>query len=267
MTNRDSGTDSLNRGEQDLTLSVVSHGHSECLQVLLDELSAQGPSNLRHLIVTHNLPGHGLTVSPNWPFQVSEIRNAEPRGFGANHNQAFQHCSTPFFGVMNPDLDHLPDNLWARLVELAAPPHAGLAYPVLLNLDGTVQDSEREVPTPLSLLKRYTHRPPVPRRDWANAACWVLRREVWQQLGGFDEGYFLYCEDVDFCLRVQLAGLELKRADVRMTHHAQRTSHRQWRYVSLHLRSLWRLWTTPTLYRYLWRLRKTGPVRLPDMGR
>lgn len=251
-----------------LTLSIISHQHDACLHTLLNQLCATSASYLIHVIVTHNVPGAPLPQpAQGWPFRLTEIHNPCPKGFGANHNQAFKHCDTALFGILNPDLEGLTAELWPTLMEQAQRAQTGLAYPVLLNLDGTVQDSEREVPTPLSLLKRYTHRPPVPRRDWANAACWVLRREVWQQLGGFDEGYFLYCEDVDFCLRVQLAGLELKRADVRMTHHAQRTSHRQWRYVSLHLRSLWRLWTTPTLYRYLWRLRKTGPVRLPDMGR
>ena len=249
MANRDSEPASLRRDARDLTLSVVSHGHAECLQVLLHELAAQGPCNLRHLIITHNLPAPGLAVSPDWSFQVSQIHNAEPRGFGANHNQAFQHCSTPFFGVMNPDLDHLPRQLWPRLVELASPPAVGLAYPVLLNLDGTVQDSEREVPTPLSLLKRYTHRPPVPRRDWANAACWVLRREVWQQLGGFDEGYFLYCEDVDFCLRARLAGYPLVRAETVVEHAAQRASSRSWRHLYWHIRSLVRLWASSAFWR------------------
>lgn len=247
---------------------MISHGHDECLGHLLGELASRPCPGLDHLIVTHNIAAPALPrPASGWPFRLTEICNPSPRGFGANHNQAFRHCDTELFGVLNPDLEDLPPSLWETLAEQALRPGIGLAYPVLLNGDGSVQDSEREVPTPWSLLKRYTRRPPVPRRDWANAACWVMRREVWQQLGGFDEGYFLYCEDVDFCLRVQLAGLELQRADVRMTHHAQRTSHRQWRYVSLHLRSLWRLWTTPTLYRYLWRLRQTGPVRLPDMGR
>lgn len=251
-----------------LTLSIISHQHDDCLRTLLDQLCTTSQGRLSHLIITHNVPGTALPrPAQGWPFRLTEIHNPEPLGFGSNHNRAFERCDTALFGILNPDLEGLTTDLWPTLIEQALTPGTGLAYPVLLNLDGSVQDSEREVPTPWALLKRYTHRPPVPRRDWANAACWVMRSEVWQQLGGFDEGYFLYCEDVDFCLRVQLAGLELQRADVRMTHHAQRTSHRQWRYVSLHLRSLWRLWTTPTLYRYLWRLRQTGPVRLPDMGR
>lgn len=252
-----------------LTLSIVSHGHDDCLHTLLRQLAAQPAGRPEHLVVTHNLAGAAALPVPagGWPFRLTEIHNPRPLGFGANHNQAFAHCDSALFGILNPDLEDLPDLLWPPLVQAALRPDVGLAYPVLLNPDGAVQDSEREVPTPLALLKRYTLRPPVPRRDWANAACWVLRREVWQQLGGFDEGYFLYCEDVDFCLRVQLAGLSLARADTRLTHHAQRTSHRQWAYVRLHLQSLWRLWTTPTLYRYLWRLRRTGPVRLPDMGR
>lgn len=242
-----------------LTLSVVSHGHDDCLHTLLAQLAQQHAGVLKHLIVTHNLPEQcsPLPTPPGgWPFELTELHNRSPQGFGHNHNQAFQHCRSRHFGVINPDLEDLPADLWPRLVALADQPGVGCAYPRLLNLDGTVQDSEREIPTPWALLKRYTHRPPVPRRDWVNAACWVLQSDIWRQMGGFDEGYFLYCEDVDFCLRLQTAGWQLARADTHMTHHAQRTSHRQWRYVSLHLRSLLRLWTTPAMYRYQRHLRQ-----------
>lgn len=240
-----------------LTVSVISHGHDDCLRALLRQLAALPPGPLQHVIVTQNLPAPALEPPEGgWPFRLTELQNAQPLGFGANHNRAFLRCDTAFFGVINPDLEDIPLDIWTRLMALAGEPGVGCAYPVLMNLDGSVQDSERNVPTPLSLLKRYTHRPLERHRDWVNAACWVLRVEVWRQMGGFDERYFLYCEDVDFCLRLQVAGWRLARVPCRMTHHAQRSSHRRLYYVTLHVRSLFRLWTTAPLYRYLfWRRR------------
>lgn len=234
-----------------LTLSVISHGHEDCLRTLLTQLARTADGGaLQHVIVTHNLPAAPLAIpTDGWPFRLTERHNPQPAGFGTNHNRAFALCDTPFFGVLNPDLEDLTEQLWPRLLAVAALPGVGCAYPLLRNLDGSVQDSERAVPTPLSLWRRYTRRRPE-RRDWVNAACWVLRSEVWQQLGGFDEGYFLYCEDVDFCLRLQLAGYRLERAATELTHHAQRSSHRRLRYVALHLGSLWRLWRTAPFYRF-----------------
>jgi N-acetylglucosaminyl-diphospho-decaprenol L-rhamnosyltransferase len=61
---------------------------------------------------------------------------------------------------------------------------------------------------------------------------------------GFDEGYFMYCEDVDLCLRLRLQGLTLSKAPARVIHAGQRNSHRRLRHLMWHLRSLLRLWTS-----------------------
>ena len=78
-----------------------------------------------------------------------------------------------------------------------------------------------------------------------NAACLVLPQPVWQALKGFDEAYFMYCEDVDLCLRLRLAGLALVRAPAQVVHAGQRASHRRWAHLQWHVRSLLRLWCSP----------------------
>ena len=66
------------------------------------------------------------------------------------------------------------------------------------------------------------------------------------EVGGFDERYHMYCEDVDLCLRLRGGGWRLARADAAVVEHAaRRGSHRQWRHLGWHLRSLWRLWRSP----------------------
>jgi GT2 family glycosyltransferase len=87
--------------------------------------------------------------------------------------------------------------------------------------------------------------------DWASAAFWVVPSTVYSKLGGFDENFFMYCEDVDFCLRMQLRGWRLVQVPVRARHLAHRGSHRQWRYLGWHIRSLLRLWAGQPLRQYL----------------
>jgi GT2 family glycosyltransferase len=68
---------------------------------------------------------------------------------------------------------------------------------------------------------------------------------VFAALGGFDERYFMYYEDVDLCARVREAGLDVRLDPAaRAVHAAQRDSHRRPRYLAWHLRSMLRFWTS-----------------------
>jgi len=105
--------------------------------------------------------------------------------------------------------------------------------------------------TPLALVRRRLFRRHDTRVDWISAAFWLVSAPVFRQLGGFDERFFMYCEDTDFCLRMQLAGFGFKRAGASVVHQARRGSGIEGRHLAWHLRSLLRLWTTPVLWRYL----------------
>ncbi len=238
-----------------LTVSLVSHGHSAFLPDLLQQLARTGAGLIARVVLTHNLPAAALpdpVTSPAkpWPFQLTQLHNAVPQGFGANHNQAFALADTPLFCVLNPDVA-LPDpRLWTALCDAARAPGVGCAYPVLLNADGSRQDNARALPTPWALLRRRVLGRHEQQIDWASAALWVLPTAAFARLGGFDERYFMYCEDVDLCLRLQLQGLRLAGVDAQALHYAQRDSHRQWQHLRWHLRSLWRLWRSPSYRAY-----------------
>lgn len=235
-----------------LTVSVVSHGHDSWLPGLLQQLATTGAGSIAHVVLTHNVPAREpLAVPADWPFVLTQLTNPVPLGFGANHNRAFAHARTAAFCVLNPDIA-LPDaGIWAGLQAALQTPGAGCVYPVLLNADGTPQDNARAVPTPWALFQRRVLRQPDRRTDWASAAFWVVPSEVFRSLGGFDECYFMYCEDADFCLRLQLRGWRLVRSEAQAVHHAQRSSHRRWRHLVWHLRSLLRLWMSKPLRAYL----------------
>jgi len=233
-------------------VSVVSHGQGALAAPLLAQIAAQRDPRVVRVVLTHNLPDAALAApAGGWPFELIELFNRRPAGFAANHNRAFRHCASAWFCVLNPDV-MLPDaRIWQRLLEAAAAPLVGCAYPVLLNPDGTPQDQEREAVTPLALWRRHVRRLPQRRADWVSAAFWLVPSAVWSELGGLDEGFYLYCEDTDFCLRLQSAGWRLARADAHALHMAQRASRRPGRRMAMHLRSLLRLWLRPPLWRFL----------------
>lgn len=233
-----------------LTVSVVSHGHDAVLPGLLGQLARQGAGVIGQVIVTHNLAAPPLPRDPAWPFELTESFNTAALGFGANHNRAFGQCRGELFAILNPDIESMEAGLWPALAEAARRPGVGCAYPRLLNPDGSVQN-EREAVTPLALLRRHLLKVPQRRTDWVSGALWVVPAAVWRSLGGFDERYFMYCEDTDFCLRLQLAGWTLARVEPTARHAAAWASRSPGRAMGWHLHSLLRLWRRPVLWRYL----------------
>lgn len=230
---------------------------------LLEQLAALDAPRPARVLLTLNRPEPALAAQVDavrWPFELVLMENRVPLGFGANHNRAFvrdRDAAAPAsaFAVVNPDV-RLHGNPFAPLLRaLAEAPTVGCAYPLQLDATGALQDHERRLPTPARLLRRALARglgrrpvevaagqPP----DWVNAAFLLLRAEAYAPIHGFDESYHMYCEDVDLCLRLQLAGWRLQRVPGAVVEHAgQRASHRQPRHLAWHLRSLLRLWRSP----------------------
>lgn len=239
---------------------MVSHGHGPLVQRLLWQLAQYSATTVARVVLTLNIPEPEPTApAGGWPFVVQVLHNHQPVGFGSNHNRALQSVPEPFVCILNPDVELMgPEDPFAHLVQTAAQAGTGCAYPVQLDAQGQVQDSERTLPTPAALWRRRVLRHQEEQRiDWVNGACMVLPTLVWQQLRGFDSGYFMYCEDVDLCLRLRLAGFALVRAPVAIGHAGQRASQRHWRHTLWHLRSLLRLWCSDS-YRAIRRNPQAG---------
>ncbi len=156
------------------------------------------------------------------------LTNERPLGFAANVNRGVAETNGELVVVANPDTDPAPDAV-AILAELAAGgPRRGVVGPQLRYPDGRWQPSRRRFPTVAGTLVRrtplrYAARPferqrrhylldeqptePVP-ADWMLGAFLLLRREMLEQLGGFDEGFRLYGEDIELCYRAARAGWE-----------------------------------------------------------
>nr|WP_296354156.1 glycosyltransferase family 2 protein [Ramlibacter sp.] len=236
----------------DITISVVSHGQGAMVEALLRQIAAVHDPRVVHVVLTHNLPAASVRrPEGGWPWRLTEIFNDTPAGFSTNHNKAFSRCDSALYCVLNPDIDITDAGIWAQLAQAAEQPGIGMAYPVLLSPDGSRQSNEREALTPLALLRRHVLKQPQRVADWVSAACWLVRSDAWRQLGGLDDSFFMYCEDADFCFRLQLAGWRMARAEARAVHYGGWHSRQFGPHLAWHVRSLLRLWTQPPLHRYL----------------
>lgn len=219
---------------------------------MLEDLARAGPL-LARVVVTRNLPEPWQPACAHPTASLVVIDNDRPKGFGANHNCAFAHCETEWFVVANPDLRLPADPLPVLLA--AGTAGVGLVAPEVLESDGSIADSARPLPTPAALIRRYlpagTVRPGNEAPQWYAGMFLAIRREAFESIGGFDERYHLYCEDVDLCARLRLQGWRLRQAtQAQVMHEAQRASRRSLRHLGWHLRSLLRLWTSDAWRRY-----------------
>lgn len=257
----------------EVTISIVSHGQMYLVLPLLQDLNAIHHTTPLHVVLTLNVP-EALPCEPeDFAFSMQVVRNPQPLGFGANHNRAFPQVQGDFFCVLNPDI-RIAHNPFPDLIKACAAPSIGLVAPAIHSPSGQLEDSARKFPTPW----RIAHRVLTRRRsrdyaapttalhpDWVAGMFLLLRTTVYRQLGGFDERYFLYCEDVDLCARARLAGLDVVQLALPgVVHNAQRASHRNPQYRRWHLGSMLRFFASGAFLRWQW-LRLTR--RMPPRGR
>ena len=240
--------------ERDVTVSVVSHGQNALVNQLLGDVQRACAGRVSFLL-TQNVADPVPFEVDKLGFPVEIIVNREGKGFGANHNAAFQRCRTPYFCVCNPDI-RLPSDPFPALVPALAESRAAVAGPLVRSPNGEIEDSARHFPTVASLLKKFLadgRQPDYPtdrgalRVDWLAGMFMLFRAEAYRSIGGFDEAFFLYYEDVDLCHRLSASGsaaIYEPRAEV--IHDARRASRREPRLALHHLRSS---------LRFLWRRR------------
>jgi hypothetical protein len=214
-----------------LSAIIVNFNAGAALGATLDSLG-EGLAGLDwDAVVVDNGSSDGseAAAGPNEP-RVRLLRLGRNLGFARGVNAGLRATDAPFVLVLNPDCALGPGVGAVLHAELAAHDEVAVVGPRVLNPDGSIQESARGDPNLLtglfgrtSLLSRIAPDLPVVRRnlaarqaveagvdsrpvDWVSGACMLVRRAALEEVGGFDEGYFLYWEDADLCRRLRGAG-------------------------------------------------------------
>lgn len=196
----------------------------ECLRTLyagLGELTAEV-----WLVDNASQDGSADAVAEGFP-AVRLIRNFANKGFAAANNQAMQLAAGEYFLLLNSDAFVAPGAVAALLAYLRSHSEVGMVGPRLSNEDGSLQRSCFRFPTPArawlenlwvsALLpghwaagdyRRWPH-DSERRVDWVIGACLLVRREVFEQVGGFDERFFMYAEETDWQRRIRDRGWDI----------------------------------------------------------
>ncbi|QHI97913.1 glycosyl transferase [Xylophilus rhododendri] len=233
-----------------ITVSIVSHGQLGLIAPLLVQLDRHCSTSIAKIVLTINIPEPDAPPLPPSGFPVEQLFNHQAQGFGANHDQAFGRCETPWFLVLNPDIRLNGDILSPLLA--AARPDSGLLAPRILEPGRRGPEPHRGLLTPWEILtrRRPAYLPPA-EPAWIPGLFMLWRSQAFQQLGGFDKRFFMYGEDFDLCARARLAGWRLQIDETLLAHHeAQRASHAALRPLAWHVASLLRIWMSSVFWRY-----------------
>ena len=175
--------------------------------------------------------GSAAMVAAEFP-DVKLVANADNLGFTRGNNQGLGLACGRYVLFLNPDTVVVGNALATMVAFMDAHFEVGALGPELRYGDGSLQSSRRRFPTLMTALFESTplawHWPPVAnpwaRRyrmedqaqgaggqkvDWLVGAALLTRRTVLEQIGGFDEGYFMYSEELDWCRRVKDAGWQI----------------------------------------------------------
>ena len=238
---------------------IVSYNVRDDLLACLRSLRDDG---FERIVVVDNASQDG---------SVDAVRAADPGvqvialpvnlGFGAGANRGIAVTATPYVAVVNPDLVVEPGSTKALVELLDRDPGIGLVGPRIDTTDGELYPSVRRFPSLVDAMghaflwflwptnpftRRYRmldwdHERPAD-VDWVAGTHFVVRRAAWDEVGGFDERYFMYAEDTDLCWHLRKAGWRVAyEPAARVTHAIGRsTDQRPYRMIAEHHRSLYR---------------------------
>ena len=221
---------------REIAISIINFRTGDltltCVQSVLADIDALDAE----IIVVDNASGDGsaeqiaawIEAQPQ-PVPIRLIRAETNSGFSGGHNLGIAHSDCAYVLILNSDAILRPRFFHAILQAARATPAAGLIAPRVEGEDGAVQTSHFPFASPLSELVRAAATGPVTkllqhrvvalppgtpdsRIDWVSFACVLLKREMIREIGPMDEGYFLYFEDSEYCLRAKRAGWKIATA-------------------------------------------------------
>lgn len=205
----------------DMTWIVVAHRSGDDLEVSLpslrgafDELARRTGFVVSLVVADAGSPDD----TPDVARRLGARLHVEPdnRGYGATANAVAADVTSPWLAVSNADIA-VPDGGLAALPDVLASldPRVGLVGPRVLRPDGR-PDAWSGGPAPTLARLVVGALAGVPQDEahveWLTGACLFARRAAWRAVGGFDERYFLYYEDVDLALRMREVGWVARRA-------------------------------------------------------
>jgi GT2 family glycosyltransferase len=227
----------------DISIIIVSWNVRDLLRRCLASLPSAEAAVEVIVVDAASTDGTPGMVQAEFP-AVRLLASADNLGYARGNNRGLAEARGRCLVILNPDTEVLPGALGVLGAYLEAHPRVGVAGPQLVWPDGTPQPTRRRFPslaltffestwlqplTPPGWLRRY-YAADLPAGapaevDWLVGAALMVRREAYAQVGGFDEGFFMYSEELDWQRRMRAAGWAVAHVPAaRVVHHEARSS-------------------------------------------
>lgn len=203
----------------------------------------------KELVIVDNSQDNSMKELCESYKNVKYVFSEKNIGFGAGHNLAFSHLSknTNLHLIINPDIYFDSNEMFDFLSWLNQERNVSLAIPKVLNPDGSVQNVIRNIPTPISLLKRKFHinydelvvnDNQITQIPFAHGCFMAFKTDVFNKICGFDERFFMYMEDIDIFLRAKKYGKTVMNSNYKIYHEYRKGSSKSLRLFFWHIASV-----------------------------
>jgi len=205
----------------------TSNDTIKCVEALLKQTIAP---DLEIIVVDNHSEDGSLEklrqlLGPDKPVQI--LHTTKNLGYGKGNNFGAERARGEFILIINPDNILEPDGLMKMVKYLKENPDVGIIGPKLIFPNGTIRDSYRTFPTPIDLIIKRTFLRNIFKKrmcrylqwdkdpnevrdtDWLVGACLFIKRNLYEELGGFDKRFFLFFEDIDICRRCWKLGKQV----------------------------------------------------------
>lgn len=235
---------------------VVNHDAGEALVACVASLRAE---EVRRVVVVDNASSDdSLEHLAKADTDVRIVRSGRNLGYGAGANRGIAVVDEEFVLVCNPDVVVHPGAVEVLVRTIETHAMTGIVGPRILEPDGSRYPSARAFPSwtdaaghallgavrPGNRFTERYRRHDLPldspsHVDWVSGACFLARRSLLEEVGGFDEAYFMYLEDTDLCFRAAEAGYGVVYEPAAVVSHLQglSTARRPYRMLAAHHRS------------------------------
>ncbi len=212
----------------ELSICILTLNSCDFLRECLKSIRQYPPKGEYEILVADNGSDDGTLAMLREEFpEVQVILNEENLGFSKPNNQMLRLAKGEFLLLLNPDTLLMEDCFNPQIQYLKANPEVGVSIPKVLNKDGSFQrQSRRGEATPVEVigyffklgklfpkskvlngyLQTWLPEDEVAEVKAVSGSCMFIRRETWQQVGDFDEQFFAYQEDSDYCKRARDKG-------------------------------------------------------------
>lgn len=252
---------SANTSRPNVSVIIVNYNAGNMLSKVVNLLLCS-PSVNKVIIVDNRSKDHSMDEMKRLADSQSRlinIYNTKNLGFAAACNIGIAaDGENDYLLFLNPDCLVGKEALGTLLAYMKLSPHVGMAGPLVLNPDGTEQaGGRRAIPTPWRCLVQFfglyrlrdryprlfsdflLHQQPLPDSpievEAISGSCMLVRRDALLDVGQLDDGYFLHCEDLDFCMRIRQRGWKIMFVpEARVVHHQGACSKRRPIFVEYH---------------------------------